>query len=76
MIDPLDIRTWPEDARRRHRLRRAAHELMSHPGYHMHANGDRLIVGPQEYITPEAEAFIRQYKHDLLTHCQWLEAQR
>lgn len=81
MIDPLDIRTWPEDARRRHRLRRALNELFNHPGYSLKVRTDeqgteRLAVSPGSVITPEAEEFIRRYKADLIVHLKWMESWR
>ncbi len=71
-MTPSDIRTYGPDERRRHRLRRALHELMADPGYHITANGDRLLIGPAEMVTPEAEEFIRRWKPDLVQHVAWL----
>jgi hypothetical protein len=67
-----DIDNWTNEQRRRHRLRRALHELMADPCYRLTAEGSQLAITPKTAITPEADAFIRQYKAELVTHLQWL----
>ena len=72
MPNPSNIRTWNDDQRRRHRYRRALHELMAGPSYHLRVEEGRILVGPKELVTPEAREFIRQHRDDLLVHLQWL----
>jgi hypothetical protein len=67
-----DMDMWSDEQRRRHRLRRALHELVSDPRYTLRAEGDRLTITPKDVITPEADAFIKQYKTELVTHLHWL----
>lgn len=69
---PSDVRTWTPEQRRRHALRRQLHDLMAAPHYRMRVTDGRLIVGPKECLTDDARQFIRQHKHDLMTHVQWL----
>lgn len=68
-----DFRRWPEDKKRRHRIRRALHELLDHhayPAYRIGVKDGRLTVGPREAITPEARAFIANNRDDLIL---WVE---
>ncbi len=68
-----DFRQWPEDKKRRHRIRRALHELLDYHGYPSYRIGvkdGRLTVGPKEAITPEARAFIANNRDDLIL---WVE---
>lgn len=70
-----DFRQWPEDKKRRHRIRRALHELLDYHGYPSYRIGvkdGRLTVGPKEAITPEARAFIANNRDDLILWCvEW-----
>ena len=72
MPNPSDIRTYTPEQRRRHRLRRALNELMGEPHYRLRVVDGGLVIRPRETITPEARAFIQQYRSDLIQHCQWL----
>ena len=68
-----DFRRWPEEKKRRHRKRRALHELMDfhgYPGYRVGVKDGRLTVGPKEAITPEAREFIAANRDDLMAWCQ------
>ena len=78
VIDPGDVRTWPEEARRNHRLRRALHELIPDPSYRLEVGtkpdgtaGVRIV--PADSATPEAMAFLVQYRDQLITHHYWLQ---
>lgn len=77
IIDPYRVTTWPEEAQRNHRLRRALHELMADPGYRLEVGtrpdgetGIRIV--PAEIVTSEARAFLTQYREELITHVFWL----
>lgn len=77
-IDPMDAKTWPEEAQRNHRLRRALHELMPVSSYHVEVGtrpdgsaGIRIV--PAESASTEALEFLRQYREELITHHYWLE---
>lgn len=72
MPDPSDIRTYTPEQRRRHRLRRALNELMAAPHYRLRVEDGSLVIGPKECLTPEARAFVQQYRDDLIQHVQWL----
>jgi hypothetical protein len=71
--DPGDIRTWTPEQRRRHRLRRALHELMAHPAYSIDVSGGMFVVGPKDAITAEARGFIAAHRADLIEHEAWLQ---
>jgi len=67
-----DFRRWPEDKKRRHRLRRAAHELGKwdeYPAYRFGEKDGRLVIGPKEFITPELRTLVANYRDDLLLWC-------
>lgn len=67
-----DFRRWPEDKKRRHRIRRALHELLDHhtyPAYRIGVKDGRLTVGPKEAITPEARSWITNNRDDLILWC-------
>ena len=70
-----DFRAWPEDKKRRHRKRRALHELLDYHGYPAYRIGvkdGRLTVGPKEAITQEAREFIANNRDDLMAWClEW-----
>ncbi len=70
--NPSDYRTYTDQQKRRHALRRRLHELMALPHYRLRAVDGQLIVGPAECLTDEARQFIREHKDDLLIHVQWL----
>lgn len=70
--NPSDTRTYGPEELRRHRLRRALHELMATPGYRLRVGGGQLLVGPKEAVTPEARQFIQQYRSDLMQHLEFL----
>ena len=77
IIDPFDVRTWPEEARRNHRLRRALHELLPEPGYRVEVgtkpdgtDGIRITHGE---VTPDALAFLQAYRDELISHHYWLQ---
>lgn len=78
MIDPYDYRTWPDEAQRNHRLRRALHELMVDPAYEIEV-GKRpdgeigIRLKPAESVTPEARMFLAKFRDELITHHYWLE---
>lgn len=71
-MTPSDIRTYGPEQLRQHRLRRALHELMADPGYHIKVNGEQFNIGPATAMTPEAREFIVRHKADLVQHCAWL----
>lgn len=78
VIDPFDVRTWPEEARRNHRIRRALHELMPEPSYRVEVGKrpdgtDGIRIVPAESASPEALDFLRAYREELITHHYWLE---
>lgn len=77
VIDPFNVKTWPEEQQRNHRLRRALHELMSDPRYTVEVGtkpdgspGVR-IVG--ESVTEEARSFLATYREEFITYLSWLE---
>lgn len=78
IIDPFNVRTWPEEAQRNHRLRRALHELIPDPSYRVEV-GERpdgtagIRIVPAEIVTDEAREFLAAYREELITHHYWLE---
>lgn len=78
VIDPFRVATWPAECQRRHRLRRALHELLPDPRYRivLGARPDGSIgirIDPAEMVTNDALAFLREYREELITHETWLE---
>jgi hypothetical protein len=67
-----DVRFMSSEDARRHRIRRALHCLMSDPGYHLEVKNGKLAIKPKEALTPEAIAFIENYKADLIQHVGFL----
>lgn len=78
VIDPFNVRTWPDEMQQSHRLRRALHELMPDPRYHLEVgtkpDGTPGIRLKSEYGVPEvAQAFMATYREPLITYLTWLE---
>lgn len=81
VIDPFDVRSWPPEHRRGHRLRRALHELIPDPSY-------RIVIGVkpdgmpgiriecQRDVSDDARAFLTQYREELISYMSWLELMR
>jgi Spy/CpxP family protein refolding chaperone len=71
-----DIRFMSSEDARRHRIRRALHELMADPRYRLEVKNGKLAIKPKEALTPEAQAFIETYKADLIQHVGFLGERR
>lgn len=81
VIDPFDVKTWPPEHQRGHRLRRALHELIPHPDY-------RIVIGVKpdgmpgiriesaHDISNDARAFLTHYREELISYMSWLELMR
>jgi hypothetical protein len=67
-----DARFFTSEEARRHRIRRALHELMSDPGYHLEVKNGKLAIKPKEALNPDAIAFIETYKAELIQHVGFL----
>lgn len=78
VIDPFNVRTWPEEMRASHRLRRALHELMTDPRYQLEVgekpDGTPGIRLKSEYGVPSvAQSFLAEHREALITYLTWLE---
>lgn len=78
VIDPFDVRTWPDEHRKNHRLRRALHELIPDPSYRIEIGtkadgtpGIRIVSASD--IPQEAQDFLVRYREEFITHLTWLE---
>lgn len=78
VIDPFNVRTWPPEMQRSHRIRRALHELMPDPRYALEVGtrsdgtpGVRIVT--EHGVPPEAAEFLKQYREEFITYLTWLE---
>lgn len=81
VVDPFDVRTWPPEHQRGHRLRRALHELIPDPRY-------TIVIGTKPDgmpgiriessldISDDARAFLTRYREELISYMSWLELMR
>lgn len=78
VIDPFNVKTWPEEQQRNHRLRRALHELMADPRYTLEVGTKPdgtpgVRIRSEHGVTPEAQAFLTGYREEFITYLSWLE---
>lgn len=77
VIDPFNVKTWPPEQQRNHRLRRALHELMRDPRYRLEVgtkpNGTPGVRIKAEHVTEEAAEFLKRYREEFITYLSWLE---
>lgn len=77
-IDPFNIKTWPPEQQRNHRLRRALHELLVSPVYTLEVgtkpDGTPGVRIKSDYqVTEEASEFLKRYREEFITYLSWLE---
>ena len=72
MVSTTDTKTWTPDIWRRHRLWRAFNELVLMHTYTLRVRDGVLRISPASVLTPEAKAFVEQYRDDLRIHAEWL----
>ena len=78
VIDPFNVKTWPPEQQRNHRLRRALHELMADPRYTVEVgtkpDGTPGVRIKSDYqVTEEAAEFLKRYREEFITYLSWLE---
>lgn len=77
VIDPFNIKTWPPEQQRNHRLRRALHELLVSPVYTLEVgtkpDGTPGVRIKGEGVTEEASEFLKRYREEFITYLSWLE---
>ncbi len=77
VIDPFNVKTWPPEQQRNHRLRRALHELMADPRYTVEVgtkpDGSPGVRINADHVTEEAGEFLRRYREEFITYLSWLE---
>ncbi len=78
VIDPFNVKTWPPEQQRNHRLRRALHELMESPAYTVEVGQKPdgtpgVRIASARDVSPEASEFLRRYREEFITYLTWLE---
>ncbi len=77
VIDPFNVKTWPPEQQRNHRLRRALHELMADPRYTVEVgtkpDGMPGVRIKGEGVTEEAQQFLVTHREEFITYLSWLE---
>ena len=78
VIDPFNVKTWPDEMQASHRLRRALHELMLDPRYTLEVgekpDGTPGIRLTSAFGVPDAaRQFLATHRESLITYLTWLE---